>query len=149
MIRAEDQPQKPRPLLVTSLRSPAPVLPLYTPPTPNLFVLYHLLIWREAPPRSYQCVCACSVHPFATVDGSTVTRDLMLIVLQVKLVVIGQLRQRGDRWELYLTGRRRWRRWRSDLPLLLSGCACRSWWWSCSLSPQTPPPWCSWENMNG
>lgn len=43
------------------------------------------------------CVRVCSVHPFATVDGSTVTRDLMLVVLQVKLVVVGQLRQREDR----------------------------------------------------
>lgn len=42
-----------------------------------------------------------SVHPFAAVDGTTMTWDLMLIILQVKLVVIGQLgetkreRQRG------------------------------------------------------
>lgn len=37
------------------------------------------------------CMSARSVHPFATVDGSTVARDLMLIVLQIELVVIGQL----------------------------------------------------------
>lgn len=37
---------------------------------------------------------ASSVHPFATVDGSTVTGDLMLVVLQVELVVVRQLRHR-------------------------------------------------------
>lgn len=36
-------------------------------------------------------MCVCSVHPFAAVDGSAVTRDLMLIVLQVELVVVAQL----------------------------------------------------------
>lgn len=42
------------------------------------------------------CVCVCSVHPFAAVDGSAVTRDLMLIVLQVELVVVAQLEGEGQ-----------------------------------------------------
>lgn len=40
------------------------------------------------------CACVCSVHPFAAVDGSTVTRDLVLVILEVKLIVITQLRGR-------------------------------------------------------
>lgn len=32
------------------------------------------------------------VHPLSAIPGSTMTRDFVLIVLKIKLVVVGQLR---------------------------------------------------------
>lgn len=34
---------------------------------------------------------ASSVHPLAAVHGSTVTRDFVLVILEVELVVVAQL----------------------------------------------------------
>lgn len=88
----------------TSLISPAPLsvtLPIHaTPPHyhPQFICLISTSDMKGSSTQKlsvHVCVRVCSVHPFATVDGSTVTRDLMLVVLQVKLVVIGQLGQRG------------------------------------------------------
>lgn len=149
IIYAEDQPHKPH------LPVSHPAHLLYIPPLPlsppNLF--YYINFWYEVSSTQWLSVhfCAheCSVHPLSTVDGSTVTGDFMLIILQVKFVVIWQLKKRGRHVKTSIFD---WLMncWRTDrLPLLLSGCAYRSWWWSCSLSQQSPPPWCSWENMNG
>ena len=53
---------------------------------------------REGTCVSVSPCCQCDlVHPLAAVKGSTVTGDLVLIVLQVKLVVIGQLDREKDR----------------------------------------------------
>lgn len=46
-----------------------------------------LALWPLAPLSRV----GSSVHPLAAVDGSTVTGNLVLVVLQVKLVVVTQL----------------------------------------------------------
>lgn len=51
-------------------------------------------LWRRECSGTSERAILRSVHPLSAIPGAAVARDLVLIVLEVKLVVVGQLRGR-------------------------------------------------------
>lgn len=101
-----------------------------------------------------------SIHPFPAVNCTTVTRDFMLIVLQIKLVVVTQLKKRKI-GEQNVKHQSNWVKSNVEneclsdwwdklvLPLRLSGFCGWKWWWFCDLSQRLQPQQYSWVHRSG